>query len=216
MQGALLSATATTCLILVNQRNAYLDAAAERLERAEAFEREVRDGVPPLVLVQRHQGLHALFGHDALEVAGWYQHLRRSGVGPFRHLIVESHISTPFTDEPSAVHQILRNRDGWEATGDDPSLVYSLSEPRFLAAIRISVAYGQRTDRPAVFQVFWKSPGTDFSEDRSFTTKLIEATEPTTITVPIYDTIDGFRIDPSDKPGIIRLLEITLVVPGKP
>jgi hypothetical protein len=120
---------------------------------------------------------------------------------------------TSFPSEPAVFHGIRRLNGKWESTGDDPRLVFELPKPTFVYAVRAKFRYEKAGDR-ARFQAFWRRHAQGFVEtERTKSLELPTGPEANTVTIVINDTIDQFRIDPDNKPGVFEILELVVLVP---
>lgn len=132
-------------------------------------------------------------------------------------------VRADFRERPVALGEPLTVNDAtWKdgvlrATGGDPFAVFALPEARFVAAIRLRVAYqGPPASGPAQFQIFWRRSGqNDFvEEERNVGRELKAVPEEQTVIVQVNDTIDQVRLDPDTKPCIFRIAEVVLLVPA--
>jgi hypothetical protein len=203
----LFAMAAVACALLVIDWSTYKQHAYDRWEAAHDFDRDLRAGETPELLYERYKAFHGVAGEDPALVQGWFRHLRNMNIGPFRYLPAQkfaSEIAQPLAQD------MVRKGDLWEATSDDPRLIFLLDKPRHVDAIRLTFAYGANTDVPALLQVFWRLGDQPFDETRRFTAQLKEETTVRTISVPVNATIDSFRIDPNHRRSSFRLLEIKL------
>jgi hypothetical protein len=183
-------------------------------ERTRAFERDLDSGVPISLLAERHSTVYIPEPEGRLRVEAELYHLHRAGIGPFRSMRenpASGEVAFPVV--PVAINQMTWKDGVGEGKGDDPYLVFALPEAQLIHAIHIKCAY-ERTAPPIIFQVFWKeSDRQEFEEERSCTRELKEDSGERTITIPVNETIDHFRIDPDVKPCVIRITKIELLVP---
>jgi hypothetical protein len=211
-QAALFAAASATCALTLADADPLLAAARARRANAEAMDRDARQGRSPYELYERYKQFQGYAEKEPLFVAGCMRYLRDTGVGPFRHLVLDREI--PYHGAPIAVNQLVAGESDWQATGDDPFLTYRLEPARRVSAIRLKLAYAGDAELPIIFQCFWKRPGDDgFSEQRCFTAQVPTVGPEWTVAVPVLDAIDGFRIDPADRPCRFRLTELVLLVP---
>jgi hypothetical protein len=156
---------------------------------------------------------------DEEKLVDCFRALRRSGVGPFRDLPDDPPLTEiPFPVAPAETQELNWDGQGTaECLGNDPLLIFSLPQRRFVFAIRVKCSYGEAGSR-AHLQAAWKDGRNDFSdEERSFRLNVRgeegDSPDEKTVTIPVYDTIGQFRIRPHDAPCVFKLSEIVLLVP---
>src|SRR5262249_32979616 len=148
--------------------------------------------------------------------------LHRAGAGPFRSLRPDpafDEVSVP--PETAALGDMTWEGGTGRGAGADPSAVFRVPPPRFVAGVRIRYSYPDAARTPLYFQVFWRrSDRDDFGQDRRYLNFLLErSAEERELTVWLADTIDEFRIHPDNKSGAFRVSGIVLLVPqdsGRP
>jgi hypothetical protein len=206
-------------------------------ERYEAFEKDLRAGVPLSQLAQRHGSLHTTNNPNAAgDVADVLSRLQQAGIEPFRFIQGDP----GYREVPLPVVPVEVNRMTWkdgigegsgpdshlvfafrqpQLLGRDPRLVYNVPNARLVYGIRLHYAYqyaaGDTADT-ASFQVFWgRSARDNFgAEGRSFSWDVDARPGERTTTVWVNDTIDQFRIHPDNKPCAFNLSAITLLLPA--
>jgi hypothetical protein len=154
--------------------------------------------------------------------------LRRAHVMPFSALRdMPSHREVNVSLSPVAVGQATWADGTLIGDGNDPRIVFALSRPRKVYAIRLRFSY-ENTAPPAKCEFFWQdtsrnefgtadryyswSQDTGPGESWMWVKDAVPGEK--TKTVWIDDTIDRFRFDPDNKPCTVKLKEITLLVPS--
>jgi hypothetical protein len=101
-----------------------------------------------------------------------------------------------------------------EGVGPESCLIYSLKQPVFVFAIQIQYVY-EGMDSKATFRAYWKGPGQEYGEERSFRMDLPKDWESgeKTLVIPVYAEVDQFRIHPDLQPAVFEVVEIALLVP---
>jgi hypothetical protein len=100
-----------------------------------------------------------------------------------------------------------------QVTGGDPSLVFRLSGPRYVHALRFKTAYRDFAggDSGTRLRVFWKNGAETFtSEARNATVDVPEGDSE--LIVWLDALVDEIRIDPAEAPCSFVFTEMTLVV----
>ncbi|QDV38452.1 hypothetical protein [Tautonia plasticadhaerens] len=113
--------------------------------------------------------------------------------------------------EPASIHQM-----GWdpaesrgEGDGEDPHLVFRLDRPAFVGRITLHSTFGHPTRGLVPVTVFWRIRGRDgYSYDERSRSVFAPTGQGHTISVPVFDEIDEFRIDLEDPASSIRLHRI--------
>jgi hypothetical protein len=200
-----------------------LQAGAEHRRQMEAFEKDLRAGLPPSALAERHANFVYPWppdNPDRGKVVSGLGMLKRAGAALFRDMPEDPAVKeTPFPTGPTAVHQLTweEDRHTGRALGDDPHLVFTLTEPRMVCAIKVRYSVTpEQGSGPARFQLFWKRKGqTEFTEAQSHPEPVFELSPAEkVITVWAFDTIDQFRIHPDNRACVFQIREITLLVPA--
>jgi hypothetical protein len=119
----------------------------------------------------------------------------------------------PFPVVPAATNQLEWNDGTGVGGGEDSSVTFALKEPRFVQAIRLRYAYEVKDER-AVLQMFWRrSDQHDFAAEERHALFTQDTEGERTVTIPVHDTLDQFRIHPDKGPFVFHLFEIVLEVP---
>jgi hypothetical protein len=116
---------------------------------------------------------------------------------------------------PIALNQMTWKDGTAEGNGDDPWMVFALGAAQYVKEIRLTYSYGTAENHRANFKVYWKrSDRNDFVEEaRNVRLNLKIDSEQKTLTIPVNDTIDYFRIDPDHrKPSVFKIADIVLVL----
>lgn len=196
--------------------NVYDGVQYGRNHRAQmqAFDRDLRDGVPTFLLLRRHAPF--LFFSLSERLAEGMGMLQRAGVRPFTALAADP----PFREVRLAVEPVWVRRLAWhgqmgQGTGKDPYALFALPAPRFVAGVRLTFSYPDAGTRPVYFQVFWGSAGAaGFRKERSYVNWVVERTSrDRSVTVWIGETLEYLRIHPDNEGAAFRIAEISLLVP---
>jgi hypothetical protein len=182
-----------------------------------AFARDLAAGVPPFILVERHQP--AIYPGDVpgymKELATSMEKLHRAGVGEFR-LLREDPVfrEVRFPVEPTATSQMTWNAGIGHGIGERPSVLFTLKKPQMVYAIRLEYSYKRLPEAPADFRMYWKSKGRDFVETERVAQRELDPRDgDEVLTVWVNDIIDQFRVDPDRKPCVFQLSDIQVLVP---
>ena len=195
-----------------------------------AFERDVRNHVPPSVLAERH------FASDvvprAQKLASILKNHKQRGIGIFKEMRDD-----PFSRiadlpvEPAILEQVDWRNGVASTGGENSSLTFLLGTTRQVYAVRLHYAYIKTTSPWPTLRVFWADSGQEFSEERKWASTTPGPDQPTwalvdgriqtdalvrterTLTVWIDTAIDRIRIYPDNAPCEIRLSKIELLVP---
>lgn len=207
---------ALACVLLpMNTREGLRHAKAHRLQ-VEAFEQDLRAGAPTYMLLRRH-GPFLFFSLNERLGEGMRM-LHRSGIGPFRSMQADPPLrEVPLSAVPDALDQMTWEGNTGRGTGNNPSVIFALPEPRFVAGIRITYSYPDTDGSPLYFRAFWKrSDLEDFNERRSYLNAFLErASGERTVTIWVGDIIDKFSIFPDNKSGFFKVSSITIMVPER-
>jgi hypothetical protein len=200
-----------------------LNAGKEHRARMDAFERDLRAGMPLSMLVARHGVFlspRLPTEPDAGDVARGLPMLRRAVGRQYQGVRDDPAVAEePFPVVPAAVRQITWDGDrGGQAWGADSHLVFALGEPRMVYAVRVwySVSPEEKGPVPPCSRLYWKR-----GDQEAFTRARSQAhcdEEPgageRTATFWVMETIDQFRIHPSERPAAFRIADIMLLVPA--
>jgi hypothetical protein len=183
-------------------------------------ENDVRAGTPSLIIADRFTkppdfifaGVSQRYARE--EMARSLHYLNRAGVGVFRDWedVPLRELPVPLT--PIAVNQVTWNEGVGQSSGPKPSMTFALDGPRYVYAIRLRYCYAQLPE-PAHFQIFWtRADRNHLIEPEHSAAKALMTGEERTLTIPVRDTIDQFRVDPDARPCAFQIPEITLLVPA--
>jgi hypothetical protein len=178
-------------------------------ERISALEHDMRAGVPPYVLIARHQSvIEAGYGEELLHQL-WP--LRRAGIGSFGFL----RDNPPFRELPLPLKPIV-NEAKWEestihGTGAESYLAFALPEPMLVAGVRLQGTHSNGST--AYVQITWGQ-----NDDSGFTQKGGNCNwgwygEKAEKTFYVAETINQIRIFPDTKPSNFRISEVVLLIP---
>jgi hypothetical protein len=188
--------------------------------RMDDVERAIEAREPPAHLATVHGG----FLYDQVpadRIARYLDMLRRARIGPFRDL-PEYQPPEPDDDDPvpvkvaSAVaHDMTWHGGTGTVRGTGSYLLFRLARSQSVRAVRIEYSC-EGAAGPAFAELFWRrSVQNDFSGGkRHARVALKTAPGEHTETVVVNDTIDEFRVHPSDKPCVFKLTEIVLLTPA--
>jgi hypothetical protein len=192
-----------------------LRQAAYRRERADAFQRDLRAGVPIYILLGRYTRFFHISQRD---LADGLHMLQQAGFGPYRELQADpAFVEIPVPLTPTSVNQVTWEGDTGQATDADPYLVFALPQPRFVAGIKVRFCHANREGTGPVFRMSWKkSDGDDFTERRRWTERLPPSGPEVCLTIWVVDTVGQFRLHPDDKPCDFQISKICLLVPKSP
>jgi hypothetical protein len=190
-----------------------LRRAAYRRERMAAFQRDLRAGVQPYMLVSRYAAfLH--WSHP--QFTACLEMLHRAGIGVFQDLQENaSFMEIPVPVSPTAVNQV-----GWEtenilASGKEAYLLFTLPKPQFVAGIQINFSYACPQGAAPVFRLFWRErEQDDFTDDRRWVERDLPAgSAQLSLTIWVGGMVSQFRVHPDDKPCDFQISEVCLLVP---
>lgn len=204
----------------------------ERLQQqAMAFERDVRNRVPPSVLAEKH------FASDVVprvqQLTTILKNHKQRGIGIFKEMRDDPVSRIADLPVDPAILEQVDWRNGVASTGGEKSsLTFLLGTPRQVYAVRLHYAYIKTTSPWPTLRVFWGNSGQEFSEERKWASTTPGPDQPTwalvdgriqtdalvrierTLTVWIDTAIDRIRIYPDSAPCEFRLSKIELLVPA--
>ncbi len=211
--GPLVQAGLAACMglaVLTNMPE-RLRAAREEHAARDAFERDLRRGVPPYLLISRHE---RTLGLNEVKMAERHmESLRRADFGPFRYLEDDPAFrALPLPLAPSETHEVNWEDGVASGASGDSHLTFSLPHAMYVAAIRIRSSTPQKG--PVIFNVGWKNP----DDARFYKPYYYSIWWPSkTDTIAVDETIDQIRIFPNAIPGFhpfeFHLATIELLVP---
>jgi hypothetical protein len=197
------------------------------------LQEDIKTGVPPFVLAERHVVFLNPATDDVEGIALQLRRMQQVGIPQFRHMApdpVFREVALPVA--PVGLHQVTWRDGVGHSYGDDPSeasVDFAFREPRFVYAVRLTYAYGD-TDGRAVFRMSW---GGDHGSGGNRTvlgckggvslnletvphdmwSRRFRSGSQKRVTIWVNSTIDGFRICPDTKPFSFAASEIRLLVP---
>jgi hypothetical protein len=206
----------TSAAALVPNTKEGLEYARKHRQNIAPAESDIANGIPLSLVAQKHTRSFAINDWEQLREE-FLRKLKGANIGAFAKMSDDPMVrEVRIPIEPISVQNADWDRGVLKATTNDPFLVFALDPPRFVHAIRFRCSY--ETNGEARGELYWcdTTKKTGFSDaERHITwpehTHLGERTR----TVWINDTIDRFRIDPDNKPGVFTLHEIVLLVPDQ-
>ena len=204
------------------------DIAYARHRRAPlaAFERDLRDGTPPSLLLKRYEPAlnpfsfdyeparrsfpHTQIAHE--ELRGEMLGLRDHHIGMFRELRDDP----PFDEIALDVAIASTNNMTWKngrgrVTGPHPCLTFSLPASKWVAGLRIQFASGVTEGGTALgARLLWKGPGrNDFTGVAEYFAYPGDFGP-----IWVYETVDQIRIEPIWNAGVLQIDSLGLLVPA--
>jgi hypothetical protein len=183
---------------------AGLDKARERHDRRIApFQRDLRAGLPPMVLADHHSrypdGIYVRPGWQ--DMAAEIGMLKRAGIGEFRTV----------QDDP--VYQTLDIFPEKEAAGGGPT--YLVKDARHVYAIRLGYRYLQQSphDSWAVCRVNWRLRAASSKlQTRKYACRLPKDGREDQLLIWVDEPISEFHISPDDGVCSCRITDVRLLV----
>jgi len=197
-----------------------------RAHRAEleAFERDLRDELPPYLLIARHKENVLFWGtHD--DMARYLRMLQRAGIGPFRSVPEDPafrELPAPVT--PSAASGILWNGGAAHGSGRESYLEFTLPEPLFVAGVRVRATHSN--PESAYMLVSYVTAATDGMVAPGTVQQTLWAWPgysplggpiggaPRAFVVYVGDTVRALRIYPDNAPFEFQVSEIAWLIPA--
>jgi hypothetical protein len=216
------------CILLPINFREGIQEGRRRHARMELFENDVRAGISPYLLADRH--IPFLLPYSRKEYfAERLRMLRSAGFGQYASLNEDpppSVVSIPV--QPAAGDQPGKSSHMEHGHGQGTSFVFSLPNPRFVYAIRVKYRSDETTTAPQVINVSWQR--SDRKDGPVFLGKLKnfnsyymgngETTLPLdgsqgekSIDASIYDSLDQLQVK-FNLNSKIRLSELVLMVPA--
>lgn len=193
------------------------------------FERDVRSGMPPYLLISRYSPEYFQ------EFAPQLPLLRDAGVRPFQNLKPDPRFrEVRLTVSPRSLHEMTWEGGIGHVQGSGSYAEFALDEPRFVGGIRLRLRYlGKNRAEHSTFQAFWKRPdqpgylelryfdssiathagGPYNIRGQHFRTEVVRTAEEQEVVFWVGETIDRFRLHPADKPCDVEISEIVLLLP---
>ena len=215
--GGLVSSTlfAVVCVLLWPNTEVGLACGERNAAAAAALARDIREGMPPYLIVRRHTP----FLHPSQDEAyRLLPMLRRARIGPFGAL----RNAPPLIETRLPVAPTEVRLGHWDAatstvhvTGVDPQVVFRLPTPRRVAGLRIRYTHANAQGAPARFALAWKQPGqSNYVDTQRVAYWTMPTGEDRQTTVWIGDTLGEFRIQPDNQPCEFHISEIVLLEPS--
>jgi hypothetical protein len=214
-QFAQMTLFAFMCILLLPNSTCLLGYWETLRQNCEAFEQDLRDGVPFSLLYDRHHDRPPLIAYQTKEtVQRIFLMLQRANVGRFQYLRLDSPsygVSVPAV--PVGLNQMTWDGGEGRGAGIDPYAVFALRKPIYVYEFQLK--YRIDSDKTNVpLRIFWKRNGrNDFSPTERNVIVNAETGKQNTTTIPVNDTIDRYRIDLEDPTSALRISEIVLLPP---
>jgi hypothetical protein len=223
---------ALAALLPVNFRHA-IHAGRDLQQKTAAFERDVRSGMPAMVLAERQFASDVVPRSEKLDLI--LRDHKTNGIGIFKEIREDP----PFRIESLGIETALLNgmtlRDGIASSMTDGyggSLTFTLPWRRHIYAIRLRYAYIKTASAWPALRIYWRdSAEKDFNEVNAWVSVVAGPDQPTwaligrkiktdakvrtdrSLTIWIDSIIDQFRLYPDSAFCEFRLSKIELLVP---
>ena len=209
-QVSLFAAACAALSLNVQQALAYGRA---RRAQADRLLEDVRAGVPPRAIANRHW--REFYPQPAI-MARRLKMLEEAGQGPYRGRGAAPRAPCEHweaTDPRQIGGHNMAWRDGvGRPEGPDPYLVLGLADPERLCAVRLTFVHRSATGAEAPLKVYWALASAGwFGEGRHWQTKVASSPEPQTVVVWINDEIDLLRVDPDEGTTHFRVTGLDLL-----
>jgi hypothetical protein len=163
-----------------------------------------------------------LWGWKKKNLAPRLRMLREARIGQFQLMGADpSFRKMLFPVVPTAMNRMTWHNGVGRGDGEDSYLLFALKHPRPVYAVRIRYSY--KNALAALFQMYWRTEArSEFTkaQSRSFLLPLwgVDESEQEkqaekTITIWVDGVIDQFRIHPDQKPFVLEISEIVLLLP---
>jgi len=178
-----------------------------------AFEQDVRRGMPIYLLLARHTNAICPEVLEPTYLEACLRMLHGAGFSPYGSL----QDNPPFDEQPLAIDAVALHDATWQdgvvrGQGKDAYLSVALSEPRFVAGVRIRYAYPDTGQ--ADFRLAWRRRAADrFPEKPQFVLSPLR-TGSEELVVYVGDEVSHFAIYPDSEPWTLKLKELTLLLPA--
>lgn len=200
------------CFAWFDIRAGFERASKDNLQ-LKSFERELREGVPPYILIARHEGsLLWGVGPNYEILAPAMESLRRAGIDPFRYLQQDP----PFEEEPLEMKPADVVGTSWEDgkikdSDANSFLTFKLPRPTYVAAIKMRyISSSSRVYDEWAWVGWTKSDEADFPDKPQGR----HCSPDETFILAVADTIEQIRFYPRAVPGEIEITEFTILVPA--
>jgi hypothetical protein len=216
---------ALACLLLLPNVRYGFAAGKSHVALTRALASDLEAGMPAEMLVERHTILNPtwsgrIYPEVKAQMADGLRALRRAQVGVFKHLqegLAYREVPIPVA-AVDVKEMTWRGRTG-QGYGSTSSLTFALEKPQHVYAVRLHFSMNEGTPRrrPVTLRLSWKTGGQqDFPPEGQTITHVTFDDQPGGETVPLWINapIDRFRLHPDEKPCVIHLSEIVLLVPA--
>jgi hypothetical protein len=212
-------------LFFVPNMQAGKEHGRELRQTMQAFENDVRAGEPPYRLARRYAP--DLFPRPTIK--NYMPLLKRAGIGVFRDLRDDPPLQkVPLQLASAQAHGMSWHEGTARGTGFDSYLVFTLPEPRYVAAIRLTFTHSNAWGDFPILVMYWKTgdqagfPDVAGFYDRIWRTGPVanffdgsSDTEPRpqTLIIGVDEVIDSIRLHPDQLPFTFKIAEFVLLVP---
>jgi hypothetical protein len=175
-----------------------LDYGRRRKADADALTADVRAGLAPEVVAERHS---ARFYPAPRIMARRLRMLHAAGQGPYRGLPPPPARRPcerwePFPGRHLASHDVDWRDGVGRPRGAEPSVIFTLDDPQRVCAVRLTLAQTAPGRRASPVVVYWALQEEGwFSRSRRAVVRLPSGPDPRTIVVRIDEEIDLLRVD---------------------
>src|SRR5262249_24214911 len=123
-----------------------------------AFERDLLSGLPPVILTERHIGIFAAEHNDTMKAAlvSYLHMLRDAHIGQFQHMsddVAVRAVSVPVS--PAVLDHMTWKDSVGKGFGGESYVGFTVQEPQFVYAIRLTYSYENTGGRLASFRMSW-------------------------------------------------------------
>jgi hypothetical protein len=197
----------------VNVQDALVYGRGRRAQ-ADRLLDDVRAGVPPRALANRHW--RRFYPFPAI-MARRLRMLEDAGQGPYRGRGPAPRRAPCDRWEATDPRRIGGHNMAWadgvgRPEGPDPYLVLGLADPERLCAVRLTFVHQSSAGGEASVKVYWALASAGwFSEERHWATTIASSAEPQTVVVWINDEVDLLRVDPDEATTHFRLTGLELL-----
>lgn len=197
----------------------------------ENFLEDLRAGKPSFIAVDDHyQAVVGSPGADrALDeavadlIAGRIRRMNELGIPPFDTIPLdpETNRIEQHSPRPAATKNLHRKGTHWVGQDQQSLLEFRFPRPRFVLAVLLKYRLRNDTGTPTSGVVYWRESGVNQYTDDARTAPLRLVPQPADKEEPdpyrawiwVNGRLDRVRLHPDDAPFVIRVEEITLLVP---